>query len=317
MKYFITPLFVYFYCSQSVFAAHLYFDAPPAASSNRAPIAVTLFLDGGDESISGLSGDFSFPSELFTLESISTQNGIIPFWVVTPHISLEKTLDGRIHIPFEGIIPGGFSGVHSPYVEGKFPGILYTVILIPKASGSGFLSISGTEVHAFNDRATLLTSTGSTKSIIVPTLSGKENNSTSDQRYVLPQDARINIATSEYVQSGSPYVYVYDENPSHTIDHIEIAETDEYSPSHVASYMWHTAQNPYVLSYSSRTKYVHAKIVYTNNSYTFVTVPPVENSHSFLKDSRILIYILVAISLLYHYGKNFLHLLPKNRRKNL
>jgi hypothetical protein len=314
-KLYIVPLLVIATLSH-VYAAHMYIDAPHTASSNRGPLSFSIILDAEGDMVSGISGNFSYPSELFDVKVISTQNGFVPLWIVNPHVSEEKTFDQRTHIVFEGIIPGGFGGVHSPYAQGIYPGIVCTITLIPKGFGQGNFTLDDIELHAFDSKGTLLPSTSDTSSIMVPMLSGKEVKQSTELTIAKNTSVTMTVATSEFVNNNAPYVYVREENPSHTIDHIEIAETNEYNPNYVSSYDWHTVTNPYVLAYSSRTKYIHAKIVYTDNTYTTKTIPPVENSQSLSHISRILLYIIVAISLLYHYGKNFLHLIPKNRTKH-
>lgn len=293
-------------------AAHMYIDAPKSASSNREPVSLSILLDPEQNVISGLSGNFSFPTELFEVKSITTYNGIVPLWVAQPHVSLEKKFDQRTHVTFEGIIPGGFGGVRSPYVQGIYPGIIFTITLIPKGKGVGDFVLDTTELHAYDEQATILESVGDIRPITVPALTGKEVVLPTLLMPVKSTTATIVLSTSEFVNNSAPYIYVREEDPSRTVDHIEIAETSEYNPNYVSSSEWHIATNPYPLVYTSRTKYIHAKIVYTNNTYALKTIPPVENSQAFLNLSRILIYIIAAIFLFYHYGKNFLYFFKKS-----
>ncbi len=300
----------------SVSAAYLYTNAPSSASSNREPLSFSVFINGEDTIISGISGDLSFPSNLFDVKVISTQNGIVPLWITQPKVSDEKFFDQRTHIIFEGIVPGGFDGVRSPYINGTFPGIIFTITLIPKGEGNGTFELNNVELHAYDDKGTIISNKGESKSIFVPHLSGKEVVQNTELTITDNSSVTMLINQSDLVNDNAPYVYIREENPSRTVRHIEVAESDEYSPSNVSSYEWHTVNNPYLLVYKSRNKYVHAKIVYTNNTFTYKTIAPVENSQAFVNLSRILLYIVVAISLLYHYGKNFLHIASKNRKKN-
>lgn len=300
----------------TVNAAHMYIESPLTASSNREPLSLSILLDPEDTVISGLSGDFSFPEGLFDVKIISTQNGVVSLWVLQPHISTDKTFDQRTHITFEGIIPGGFSGVRSSYTSGVFPGILFTITLVPKGSGNGDFKLDNVELHSYDKDGTTLISKGDTHPISVPPLTGKEKLESQVLTSTDSTTITMTLNRSEFVNNNSPYVYIHEDNPSRTIDHIEIAESSEYNPNYVPSYEWHTALNPYLLVYTARTKYIHAKIIYTDNTYTVKTLPPVENSQAFINLSRILLYILVAISLLYFYGKNFLHLTSKSNTKH-
>lgn len=316
MKTFCISTLIFLATLTEVGAARMYIESPQTASSNRAPLALSIFLDGEKDTISGISGNFSFPSELFDVKIISTQNSIIPLWIVKPQVSLEKSFDSRTHITFEGIIPGGFTGVYNPYIQGSRPGILLTIILIPKGSGAGNFVLGDVELHAYDDKGTLLLSGGDSRPIAVPILTGKEVKESPSLIKVGNTTIIATVAQSEFVNNNAPYLYVHEENPSSAIDHIEIAESSEYNPDYVSSYEWHTVTNSYILIYSSRTKYIHAKVVYTDNTYAIKTIPPVENSQAFLQQSRILLYILITIFLLYHYGKNFLHIVFKTRTKH-
>ena len=299
-----------------VFAAHMYISSPSVASSNRESLALSIILDQENDVVSGLSGNFSFPEDLFDVKSITTQNGIVSLWINQPHVSDEKTFDGRTHIDFEGIIPGGFSGVHNPYFKGVSPGIVFTVTLIPKNKGNGQFTLKDVELHAYDSNGSLLLSNDDSTNISVPNLSGKEVSRLSDLIFTDNKTISMAISKSEFVDNNAPFLYVHEEDPSKTVDHIEIAESSEYNPNYVSEGVWHKASNPYLLIYTSRTKYIHAKIIYTNDTYTYKTLPPVENSQAFLDLSHILLYILVAISLLYHYGKNFLYIFKKSRTKH-
>lgn len=302
--------------SSSVNAAQMYIISPESASSNREPLALSILLDGEGDVVSGLSGNFSFPSELFDVKTISTQNGIVSLWIEQPHVSEEKTFDQRTHIFFEGIIPGGFNGVLSPFHKKPSPGIIATIVLIPKGEGRGFFTLTDTELHAYDAHATVLSNKEDKHQIVVPHLSGKAITQLKELVMTDNKTVTMTLGTSDLVNNNAPYVYVHEADPSRTIDHIEFAESDDYNPNYVSQHEWRTGTNPYVLMYSSRTKYIHAKIIYTNKQYTFVTVSPVENSQLFLRQSRILVYILVAISLLYFYGKYFLHLFSKHSTKH-
>ncbi len=315
MKYFFTKiqllLVVVMQTVLCAYGAEMYIESPESVSSNRSPFILSVFLDPESTPISGISGDLSFPSELFDVELISTQNGVIPLWIQSPSVSVDKKFDRRTHIVFEGIVPGGFSGVHSPYAIGVYPGSIFTVTLIPKNKGNGEIRLDNTELHAYDEKATVITTKNILKQVVVPTLSGSPYDGQNNLKFVVSDTVSMEVVSDSLVHTGNPYVYINDENPSHAIDYIQIVETSEYNPKLVSSYAWRTVTNPYVLLDPSRSKYVHAKIIYTNKTFTYKTVAPVENLQSFSQLSRILVYIVIAIFLLYHYGKNFLHLFSK------
>lgn len=317
-KYILTFLCICISCINGMYisyAARMYIESPATASSNREPVVVTIFLDPEHVSISGLSADLSFPSELFDVKTITTQNGVVPLWIVEPQISQEKHFDQKTHIVFEGIVPGGFNGVRTVYDTKLHAGILFTVVLIPKNKGEGDFLLQNIDLREFTSNATYIPSVPDKKKITVPFLTGEEVIPETYLKNVTPSSVNFEISKSDLVNNGAPYVYVYDENPSHTIKYIEIAETNEYDPYHVSEYAWRKATNPYVLAYTKQTKYVHAKIVYTDNTYVFKTIAPVENSQKIMATSRILVYIIVSISLIYFYGKKLFESRKKNNKK--
>ena len=87
---------------------------------------------------------------------------------------------------------------------------------------------------------------------------------------------------------------------------ILVAETDDSSVLAVNENMWRVAQCPYVLLHQDRTKYIHLKILYANNTYATMTLPPVENFLSIFTIAPMLVSIIIVLTLLYMYGNNVL-----------
>lgn len=285
-------------------AARVYMEGGTEASSNRSPMSVSVFLDAEEDTLSAVSGTFSFPTDLFDVKSISTQNGIVSMWVTSPHISTEKLFDGRTSISFEGIMPGGFSGVLSPNYKGTKPGILFTVLLIPKNSGTGRFLLDNVGLHSYDSSGTLLASEGSSAIITVPPLTGKALLKSNTLTQIDSKTLVVTLSRNELIDNNSWYLMVNENEVIHSIDHIEIAETSEYDPIHLASFEWHTVTVPYILFYQSRNKYIHTKVVYTDNTFAINTLPPVENSQAYPYLTRILLVIVIAVLLLYRYDKN-------------
>jgi hypothetical protein len=290
----------------NTFAAELSIEAPKKTSANREPFYVVLYLDAEGDTVSGLSGDFSFPSILFDVKSISTQNGIVPLWMFAPHVSEDKTFDGRTHIMFEGMIPGGYHGNSSPYYEGVKPGVVLVVGLLPKEQGRGSLLLDSVELHAYDENASLLPSHSSLRIVDVPKLSELHTPKTEALQEVKRSSFVVDISRNENVNANAWYIFAHDSDATNLLDHIVVAETDEYDPRHVSMFMWHTTANPYVVAFQARSKYIHVKGVYADGTYSIVTLPPVENSAHFLKVSRILISIVTVLFLIYHYGFSLL-----------
>lgn len=311
-KFLLTFLItVTYFISLNVNAAKLIIDAPETAITNTKPVIVTVFVDPENTPLSALSGTLSFSSELFDIGDITTQSSIVSIWVTRPQVSDEKYFDSRTRISFEGIMPGGFSGVRSPYYDDGRPGIVFTVTLLPKAKGFGNILIDGVELHAYDSDGTLLSTESLTKNIIVPELISTPLKINKEATLVKSDTLVTVLARDPLIASNNWYLTVNDDESVRPINHIEVVESSEYNPLYVRSYEWSTMTNPYVLLYQSRVRYIHAKVIYENNTYAFKTIPPVENSQTNSHISLILLIVTMALLVLYQYGKTLKRIIQK------
>jgi hypothetical protein len=298
----------------SLSAAKIKIEAPNTVSANRAPLSLSVILDNEGGNISGFSGDFSFPSELFDVMSIETKGGVVPLWGEAPHISSEYHFDGRTHVNFEGIIPGGFTGVRSAYSTKGLPGILFTITLIPKTEGRGTFLVNEVKIHNYDENATVIGDTGDSSIIVIPKLIEVVDSADILKEKVSSDSLLVTFNHSEMVENNASYLYINESDPSRAIDYILIAESNKYNSSLVRDYEWQRVSNPYILQGQNRNKFIHIKVFYTNNTYAIKTIEPVENLSSTEQLSRILIGILIAILLLLYYAKNNLHFFSKSHR---
>ncbi len=298
-------LIIYLSTSFFVYAAKITIDAPQKTSSNRSPLLVTVTLDPENDVISGVSGNFSFPSDLFTISNISTESSVVSLWVKQPTVTDEKYLDGRTHIVFEGIFPGGYDGVRSPYYKGTRPGKMFTVVLIPKNKGKGTFTVDDVLLNAFTSEATPLPAYGVTRTIENPDLAAEYITAPNPLREVESPTLSVFVSQDPLISNNAWYLMVSEREQKSSIDRIYVSENDEYHASLVNEYAWHIEKMPYLLQHQKRTKYIHVKVVYTNNTYTLRTILPVENSQSIPRTSRILISVALALLVLYVYATYF------------
>ncbi len=298
----------------SALAAQITIESPAQALANRQPIVVRVFLDPEEEKVSGLSGDFSFPTDLFTLEGISNESSVVSLWVNQPALSNEKYFDNRTHVTFEGIFPGGFDGVQSPYYTGKKKGIIFSVTLMPKDKGVATLLVDDIMLNAFTSDAKRIPVESAVATIYVPTLLDAIPVKISSPTRIKNQTLSVQITRNELVNNNAWYVLVHDTNETSAIQKIQIAETNDYNGELVRDSSWRIVKNPYVLLYQARTKYINVKVTYANNTYTTVTIPPVENSQSISLLSRILVSVVLVLLVLYFYGKSLFIILSKKKQ---
>lgn len=286
-------------------AAVFFIDSPSKTSPDATPIVVRIMLDPEKDILSGMAANFSFPSDLFELGSISTESSIVSLWVKQPVESDEIYLDGRTHVVFEGIFPGGYDGVRSPYYDGVKPGVVFSLTLIPKSKGKGVLMIDDVLLNAYNSEATPLFTVSTVKTIENPALLAAYLTPKKDMKEVESPTLSAFIARDTLINNNAWYLMVNEREQKSSIEKIYIAETDQYHASLVEEYTWRKEVVPYVLRNQQRTKYVHVKVVYSNNTYSLKTLAPVENSQSIPRASRILLSVALALLVLYVYAKYF------------
>jgi hypothetical protein len=265
---------------------------------------VHVVINPEQNTISGISGNFSFPSDMFTVANISNDASVVPLWIVQPSLSQEKYLDNRTHIVFEGIFPGGFDGVRSTSYLGKREGIVFSVTLVPKVTGIGSFIVDDITLTSFSPDASPLPVTSAVRYISIPYLTGVPVTGSTEPRRVTSKTLSAVITRDPLIDTNAWYVMVHDSHGSSAIEHMYVAETDDYNAELVNESAWRTAKNPYVLLYQERNSFVHIKINYADGTYTTITLPPVENSHHISQLSRILVSIIIVLFVLYTYGKS-------------
>ncbi len=286
-------------------AASISIDAPAQTSTRRQPFIVQIYVDSDKDTISGFSGDFSFDSDLFLVSNISIDNTVVPLWIKQPTVSKEIYLDGRTHVTFEGIFPGGYSGVRSPYYQGLRQGRMFSVVLIPKNKGKGTFVVDNIILNSFDSEATPLKTTSSIKSITVPDQVGDLTIPIRVPVEIQDNSLTAFITRDQLVNNNAWYLVINEDESKSAIESIYVAETDDRVADAVSQSMWRKAANQYILRYQNRTKYIHIKVIYSDNTYALTTLPPVENSHRIPVASRILIGVAIALLVLYFYGKLF------------
>lgn len=294
MKYLFTLVCIsIFFTSTHVDAAVL--DIQQEEIAEQGTVVLTVTLDPQGESINALAATFSYPTEYFSFVSASTVGSVVPLWVVQPKVSKSVDFSGLSHVSFEGIIPGGFDGIRSPYYEGLKPGTIVQITLQPRKVGNPSVLLNNIDVRKHDGKATKL----DVKEDIL-TVSIEKNNIQSLPKKQTPKEIKNPnfspyITQTDLIHDGAYVVMIQDDTTQHSVDHYEIVETSTYNPSNVSTYRWRTASFPYKLLHQSRNTFTHVKAVYTDNTFAYATLPPVENSPSNLTISRILVYVIITL----------------------
>lgn len=307
---------IFFATSIKTDAAVLTVDTPDDLTSITGPVVVTVNLDPEKDVVSAISGTFSMPADLFDVGSISTSDGVISMWVESPRVVKENYFDLRTRIRFEGIIPGGFSGVRSPYYNGSRPGMVVKITLIPKAEGVGYFLLDDVQVRAHDLEGTLL----STKSTDISFSNGQIAKNTSEKmlkaKEVKSSTLQLLLSKSELVENGAWYLVIREEETLQGIDYIQVAETKGYRAPEGSSSLWRKTSSPYVLRNQDRDMFVHVKVVYKNNTFALSTIEPVENSERKSPVALILVGITLVVILSSRYATHLRSFFKRISQKN-
>lgn len=297
-------------------AAFLSVDTVDDLTSISGPVVVTVNLDPEKDSVSAVSGTFSVPADLFEVGSISTSNGVVSMWVESPRVIKENYFDLRTRIRFEGIIPGGFTGVRSPYYDGSRPGLVVKITLIPKAQGVGYFLLDDVQVRAHDIQGTLL----SNKTTDIPFTNAQVQKASTEKsprpREVKSSTLQLLLNQSELIENGAWHLVIREEETLQGIDYIQVAETRDYRTPEYSSSLWRKTSSPYVLRNQDRDMFIHVKVVYTNNTFALSTIEPVENSERKSSLPLILVGIILVIILSSRYAAHFRKFFKRLSQKN-
>jgi hypothetical protein len=310
MKYIFTILSIscsVFFFTETVNAARLQVLAPERVPATGEPFAVVVTLDTEGEVVSGVEGSLSFDENLFSIDSISIDSSVVSPWISFPHASLDRYFDNRTHIIFEGIFAGGFGGVKSAYYEGSREGKVFTVVLRPRSYGETTLVLDSLSLRGFNEKATEIPVSIIEKRIRVNAGTKFLKKENKNLQRVRGDSLSIMVAKSDLIDGGALHLVIDDKEPRSSVTEIYVAESSGYDGELIKSSEWHEATNPYILLFQNRSRYIHVKVIYSNDTYVIKTIEPVDNLQTYNRNSHILITIgmLIVAFCLYAYAKKY------------
>ncbi len=298
-------------------AASIILDVPKMSASNSEPFDVVVSLDAEDSALGAIEGKFTYDATLFKVESITTRSSVVSLWLSQPKRSNIITSGTTSTLVFEGVMPGGYKGVRSPYYDGVRPGLLFIVTLIPiNRAGSTMtpISISEARAYLFNDKGTPLTISTQTRNIEVPTQSIEYSRVQNELSYRDSNTLQVVTSRDPYIGDNKWYISIIEDQSVRPVSKIEVAETGEYDITRVKNSEWKEVNTMlYILDNQSRTTYTHIKIFYENNTYTTWTILPVDNLPIKTSSSRILIGISIIILLSFIYVFCSSHILTRTK----
>lgn len=314
MKYFFKHLFIILsvtsvslFATSTVSAASFSVMMPERAPANGEPFSVVVTLDTEGKTLSGIGGSLSFDERLFSVDSISTGNSVVTPWIEFPRVSFDQYFDNRTHIVFEGIFAGGFGGVKSANYKGAKEGKVFTVTLRPKSTGETTIVLDSLTLRSFDETASEIPVQSVIKKITVAPGTIILSKNDIAQRRIDNKGLTVVIAKSDLINNGNLYLVIDDKELHSSITDMYVAESSSYNGDLLSQSEWRSARNPYVLQLQDRSKYIHVKVIYSDNTYTIKTIEPVDNLQGNKQNSHILLSIgmLIIAFCLYVYNKKY------------
>lgn len=216
---------------------------------------VALTLDSPDEAVNAVSGEATYPVDLLEVKEIKDGGSIISFWIDPP-----KTSGGEI--VFSGIIPGGYHGN---------AGRLFSVVFVPKNTGSGEISLAQASVLLNDGQGTAAAVSSVAWPITVesPNLSSSATPPPVDT--VLPEPFTPVVSASSDIFSGAYFLAFNAQDKDRGIDHYEVEETHG---SKIDPDAWIRATSPYLLTDQKLQSHVRVKAIDKAGNARIAELPP-------------------------------------------
>lgn len=256
-------------------------------------ISYDVMLDTELENINALSGELYFDRDLLDFYAIDTANGILSNWMVPPSVSEEISLGAKNKINFEGMVTGGFIGTVSPYSKISAPGKIFNISFVPRQDGETVVSFKNIDLRLNDGLATRINVKNEDLIINIPKITNLEKikNKTLEGRDIGSETLVARLDKDSSVENGKWFVYFNEDVSRHSVLYYEIAESSDYNPYDVPSFLWHKEKSPYVLKYQSLNNFIHIKAVYGNGNYSYFTLSPVESKRT--NDIKVVIIIIL------------------------
>lgn len=282
--------FIFFFLfSLPASAASLNLVSPLPEMGIGQEFKVDLMLDAEGQDINAAQGKIVFPQNNLELKEIIDGNSIINLWIEKPVLKGNKIL-------FSGVIPGGFSGVLSPYYKGKKPGKIFSLIFYTKSEGDGAI-----EIH--DAKALLNDGKGTEAPLAVYNFSAYVTTLTDEQFTIsnqIPKDIdppelfTPEISRDPDVFDGKWFLVFITQDKGSGIDRYEVQETLNREPN---KNNWQVAESPLLLKDQNRASYIFVKAVDRAGNQRIVVVTPFYKPwyQKMLVDIPIILAILIGV----------------------
>lgn len=252
----------------SVMAAKLELISPMSETGVGQQFQVDLTLDTEGADINAVQGKITFPANLLELKEVRDGDSIINFWIQKPSRESES------EVSFSGVIPGGFSGVLSPYYKGEKSGKIFSLIFTGKSAGESLILIKDAKI-LLNDGLGTEAKTSVQNSFVAirDYISG-------DSR-IMPKDTdppelfTPEIASDPDIFDGKRFLVFSVQDKGSGVDYYAVHETTQRKDAaQIDSGEWTPVESPYLLKDQSLKSYIYIKAVDKAGNARIVYLPP-------------------------------------------
>ena len=296
IKYFLSGLLIIFFlCVGKASAASVILESDQHSYGLDREVRVDVLLDPQGEDINAIDGTILYDPGSLEFKKAEDGQSAITYWLVHP------TLASSGAIQFSGVIPGGFSGLLSPYYSGTHPGKMLSLFFRSKKSGPSDIRIGNISLLQNDGKGTPLSVTSNSITFSISSTTGS---------FILDQPAdasspdefRPEISRSPLIFGGKWFVIFDTTDQGSGINHYEIDESRKETPDD----NWQIAESPYELKDQGRRSNIFIKAVDNAGNEKIETLSPspvAGSSSSLIKISLVLVLLLIIALFRHFYGK--------------
>jgi hypothetical protein len=277
--------------ANSALAATMLIDAPTTVAVGSA-IEVTLWLDPAGETVNAVEGVLRYPHNLLEFKSVSDGGSVVSLWAEKPHL----TGDGLVS--FAGVIPGGFSGVLSPYYQGSRPGKLWSARFTVTAAGQGDYALEGIRLLRHDGSGTAVPVTVARVGLR-STTQGSIAEAQLPADIQPPEPFKIELTRNTQVFSGQWFIAFATQDKDSGLDHYEVQEVRGAAPD---PRLWVEAQSPYLLQDQRLRSTVYVRAVDQAGNERVVALAPALPS-AWYENYVVWVIVIVGIVAAYVFSR--------------
>lgn len=250
------------FCSvQAIFAASVHFELPEQFTIGEVA-QVKVFVDPEGEYINAVEGEVVVSGADAVVTDVYNGDSIVSLWAMSPTV---KFSGGINRVPFSGGIPGGFKGVFDYYTQTVEPGLLMTLVVLPRSYGTISFTLSDVSLYRHDGKGTEIQSKAVSKSRSVAGQSEKTGGADTTEEDVYPPVIDfVDIVHEPSLFSGEPTLIVDARDDETGIFYIEVKVGEEDAFERIES--------PYALTDIANGDQVHVRVMDMSGNQTETSI---------------------------------------------